>query len=211
MGEQEIQLRAEIGGYLGQVAGIRVVDQETSTAAQVGVGALKGILKRWKEYWKEPKDKAKSVLDSLRAKEAELADRIQPQIDRLSKEIVDWTVAERRKAAEAEEKRRKAEWEARRAEEAREKTLAAAVDFEDVPAPAAVELPPPAVKPLVNEVQMRDNWTWEVEDFERIPRRFLKVDEGAITREVKALRDKAEIPGIRVRNKPILASRKETI
>jgi hypothetical protein len=206
----EIQVRAEANGYLGQAKGLRVVDQETSTAAQVLVSKLKDIVKSWRAYWKPHRDRAAATLQGLRDSEASLVDTIQPHITRLSGEVVSWTEAERHKAFEAEEKRKKAEWEARRAEEAQQKTLATAIDFEDVPAPVVVPLPPVAVKPKVDEGQLRDHWTWEVEEFEKIPHKFLKTDDGEITRYVTEFKDKAEIPGIRVFNKPILAQKRRT-
>ena len=208
----EIQLRNEISGYVRQAQGLRVVDQETSTAAQVVVSKLKDLLKGWKEYWKSSKDKVSAALQDLRDKEAVGVNIIQPEVARLSGEVVAWTEAERRKAFEAEEKLRKAEWEARRAEEAQQKTLATAIEFEDVPAPVVVPLPPAPVKPKVDEAQLRDHWTWELipGEFEKIPHRFLKTDDGEITRYVTEFKDKAEIPGIRVFNKPILAQKRRT-
>jgi len=212
----EIQVRAEANGYLGQAKGLRVVDQETSTAAQVVVSKLKDIIKNWRAYWKPHRDRAAATLQGLRESEASLPDIIKPHIDRLSGEVVAWTEAERRKALAAEEKREKAEWEARRAEEAQQKTLATAIDFEDVPAPVVVPLPPAAVKPKVDEGQLRDHWVWEVEEFENIPHQYLVTDDGAIRRKIDETPNKTEdsvkglIPGIRVFNKPILAQKRRT-
>jgi len=54
---------------------------------------------------------------------------------------------------------------------------------------------------------MRDNWKWEVTDFSLVPDEYKKVDEGTLTRVVKASKGKVPIPGVRVYNEPIIAVR----
>lgn len=207
----EIRIRGTASGYMAQAGFLEVVDQETSTAAQVLVSALKKSLKEWREYWKEPKEKAKAAHAILCQREAELVDRIEPVIKSVSAKVVTWTVAEREKAAAAAEARDKAEWEARRREEEAQKKVAAADTFE-----AAAEVieavesapPPPAevAAPRMDASQLRDHWVWEVENFEAIPRRYLTTDDRMISEEVTRMKDKTEIPGIRAINKPVLAS-----
>jgi hypothetical protein len=47
-----------------------------------------------------------------------------------------------------------------------------------------------------------DNWKWEVTNLDEVPRGYLTVDPEKVGPVVKALKDKASIPGIRVYNDP---------
>ncbi len=49
-------------------------------------------------------------------------------------------------------------------------------------------------------VSIVDKWTWELIDIEKVPRTFLTLDEKAVTQAVRHLKDKTNIPGIRVYN-----------
>jgi len=51
---------------------------------------------------------------------------------------------------------------------------------------------------------MMDVWKWEIVDRELIPRHYMKVDDAAITKAVKASHDTQSIPGIRIFNEPTL-------
>lgn len=213
----ELQLRAEVGGYLAQAARMEVVDQETSTAAQILVSGLKAGVKRWKAYWKPHKDRASATLQGLRDSEAEILDRAEPVIKFLSDKIVAWTVAEREKARVAQEARDKAEWEQRRRDEEAAKKIENVSSFEEAAeilakAEPTKPMPPAVAAPRMDEAQLRDHWVWEVEDFEVIPRRYLATDDRAITEKINATPNKNDetvkglIPGIRIFNRPIVAS-----
>ena len=68
------------------------------------------------------------------------------------------------------------------------------------PAPIVPEAPKTA------GLAMRDNWCFEVVDPAAVPREYLIINEVAIGKIVRALRGKIEIPGVRVFNRPIMAS-----
>lgn len=66
---------------------------------------------------------------------------------------------------------------------------------------AALSAPAPAVKiemDVPDALSSRDVWKWEVTDATKIPREYFLLDEKRIQREVSALRDNFNVPGIKV-------------
>ena len=47
---------------------------------------------------------------------------------------------------------------------------------------------------------LQANWTFELVDITKVPEKYLILNERLVRAEVKALKDKTEIPGIRVFN-----------
>lgn len=71
-----------------------------------------------------------------------------------------------------------------------------------------VEIVPEPTKRIYTDIGtagQRDNWAWEVEDINLVPREYLMINAGMLTPIVKASKGKLTIPGIRIFNKPILA------
>lgn len=56
-------------------------------------------------------------------------------------------------------------------------------------------------------VSIRNHWVFEVEDASKIPRAYLKPDEKKIGEVVRQLKGDTSIPGVRVWNEPIVASK----
>lgn len=122
-----------------------------------------------------------------------------------------------RKAQEAERRAREAEVRAKleanqKTREAAEKEAAQAqAEADAILKKAAEEETKVAPAPIIPEapktvgLSMRDNWTFEVVDSSLIPRQYLLADLVAINKVVKAMKDKAVIPGVRIFNKPIMA------
>ncbi|HUX39334.1 MAG TPA: hypothetical protein VMV44_15650 [Rectinemataceae bacterium] len=217
----EVKIKTTISGLLRQAESLRVVDQETADAAGAVVAGLKAKLKEWEDYWREPKAKAKSAHAILCDREGEVTKRVKPIIARLSEMASAWIYAEREKFRKAKEDRERAEWEAKRKVEEAEKKVEAASGFEEAAA-AIAEIPhedlgPAPVAPVVEDAQFRDHWLWELEEFDLVPRRFLTPDKDAIDNAIAAQKDKTEesvknlIPGIRIYNKPIMASKRRSI
>lgn len=104
------------------------------------------------------------------------------------------------RAAEAEAKRQAAaEAEAQRLREA-EATRAAA---ESIPAAPVVHIE----QPKLAGVSSRQVWKFEIADADQIPRQYLVPDEKAIGAVVRALGERANIPGVRVYAETIISSR----
>jgi hypothetical protein len=123
-----------------------------------------------------------------------------------------------RRAQEAEQKAREAEARAalERDEAARrlakveaEKAQAEADAIIETAAREEIEAPPvPAVmeKPQTDGLAMREVWEFEVSDPELIPRKYMCVDYVKLGKVVRALKDQANIPGVRVYCRKIMAS-----
>ena len=65
----------------------------------------------------------------------------------------------------------------------------------------------PREEPLPEDTQIRKIWKWEVTDLNAVPREFLVPDNAKITKEVRALKEKAKIPGIRIYQESSVAVR----
>ena len=66
---------------------------------------------------------------------------------------------------------------------------------------------PDYVRTDIGNAGMRDNWKWRLVDFALVPNEYKKIDEGVLTRVVKASKGKITIPGIEQYNEPIIAVR----
>jgi hypothetical protein len=122
---------------------------------------------------------------------------------------------QKRIAAENEERKRQQKLaEEAAAAQAQEMQLADAIDAEQrgepeiaevimksAPLPIAPAYVPPvrvaSAVPQVKGMIHREDWTWEVEDMNKVPRKYLILDERALNNEAKTLKGRAEVPGIR--------------
>lgn len=210
---------------------LAVRDQETANRATLLILAGKDMVKKIKEHFaplKKAADEAKKKL--LDAEKAELQ-KVEPYIEKLQASLTAWRLEEERKRREAEEAARRAELERRRleeellrkAEEARrleeekkklEGEEAARKAREELEKQALEEaaarekqiIPPPPIpeKPKTDGLTLRENWTFEIVDESQIPREYLVPDPVKIRKVVQVMKDKTNIPGIRVFNQPIV-------
>lgn len=58
--------------------------------------------------------------------------------------------------------------------------------------------PVPSAVPKVEGISFRTDWKWEVTDVSQVPREYMMVNEVAINGVVRAMKDKTNIPGVRV-------------
>jgi len=108
-------------------------------------------------------------------------------------------------AAEGAETEEEAQELAETAQSAKTAAVAAAVDQAlAAPVPSQVKIEP--VRTEAGSGSKRTIWKWEVEDLSLVPDKYKKIDDGAVTKVVKAGKDKTKIPGIRVYSENILAS-----
>jgi len=98
--------------------------------------------------------------------------------------------------------RLQAEQNRRIAEEETDKAIDEAAKAESAMAPAPVIPEAPKTKGLA----MRDNWCFEVVDPAAVPRQYMMPDEIKIGKVVRALKGQIDILGVRIFNRPIMAS-----
>lgn len=208
-----------------------VRDQQSANRATELILAGKEMVKKIKEYFgplKKAADEAKKKL--LDAEKAELQ-KVEPYVEKLQSSLTAWRLEEERKRREAEEAARRAELERKRleeellrkAEEARRlEEEKKRVEGEEAARKAREELerraleeaaareaqitPPPPIpeKPKTEGLTLRENWTFEIVDESQIPREYLIPDPVKIRKVVQVMKEKTNIPGIRVFNQPIV-------
>jgi hypothetical protein len=113
----------------------------------------------------------------------------------------------------AEEKRLREEAERKAQEEALAQAIEAeqsgAIEIADEIMAAPVQFVAPVVKdlPKMESVSEREVWSFDVVNINLLPKEFLIVDEKAIGRVVRAMKDKTNIPGVLVKCNKTLAVR----
>jgi len=207
-----------------------VRDQETANRATQLILAGKEMIKKIKDYFsplKKAADEAKKKL--LDAEKAELQ-KVEPYVEKLQQSLTAWKIEQERKRREAEEAARRAELERKRLEEellrkaeearrleeekkriegeeaarkAREELERKAL--EEAAAKEAQIIPPPIPeKPKTEGLTLRDNWTFEIYDESLIPREYLVPDPVKIRKVVQVMKERTNIPGVRVFNQPVV-------
>lgn len=199
-----------------QATGLEVIDFDSrNRAAELGriVAGLDRQAEEKFEKLKKPLNEAKA---EVMAWEHSVRDPLAEAKKYLSQQIgcFDAEQEKCRRIEEArlqEEARRQAAAEAKRLAE--EQAIADAVELEAAgdkagaqavlnnPVPVQVYCPPvivPRLTPKAEGVSTSTNWTFRVTNEALIPRDYLAVDEKKIRQVVKALKNKANIPGIEV-------------
>lgn len=121
-----------------------------------------------------------------------LQEEIQREKDRIQRELEEKRRREEellKAAAEEEEKGdlNKADEIFEEAEKAAEETKEASKGLRMVPK-----------EPKLEKTGIRQDWKWELEDFDQVPREWLCLDPVKINAYVRAAKEKAKIPGIRI-------------
>lgn len=129
----------------------------------------------------------------------------------LKKKLLDWRAyldAERRK----EEERRAEEYRKRVEEEKKQLKKSERADYVAPPPPAPIVAPVGPVRGTSGTVSLRERWTYEVYDLDKIPREFLVVNSSAIRTKINTLvkngmNPEGRIPGVRIFKETSVASR----
>lgn len=105
---------------------------------------------------------------------------------------------------------RKAQEEARKAAEKLQAKMdkdakKAGVEAPSVPVPKVKDKPVGPVKTTPGTGYTQKRWTYDVTEIDKIPRHFLRLDEGAVTRAIRA--GVREIPGLKIYQKSAVALR----
>lgn len=192
---------------------------------------LDALKKKWMDWFRTPLAKLEQAETAVkrnmvafqeeqdrirREAERQAAEAARRERERMDREAA--ALAEKaRKDAEAAERRAaamEAEGKAERAEALRaaaaEKEQARAADVAALQmASAAMPVAPVVDIPRAASagISTREDWDFEIIDEAAIPREYMTVNDKAIRGVVKALKDKAAIPGIRVFSKKNIAAR----
>jgi hypothetical protein len=224
---ENIELGRRIIDLAIHVKGLKVVDQESLTRVSEWLLAGKELEKAIKTFFAPLKAKAHAAWKELCDAENKELGKLAPVVASLNRTVADYKAEQDRKRREAELERIRAEQERKRLEEkalrkaqeaeARakaakdeetrrtaqaeaDKIIAQAADEEKKIVPASIVPEAPRTEGLA----MRENWDFEIVDEIAIPREYLIPDDVKIRKVVKIMKDKTNIPGIRVFNQPTM-------
>lgn len=191
---QEIQKTVDT--IIAEMAIIKIQDDATAREAGEFLRKNKETQKFVKEWFEEDRkrtyDAYKAVTDQIKF----FIGKLEKAEKAVKRKVSDYQIAQERKRRE--EERRIAE-EARKKEE--ERRLAQAIETgDDEVLDQPIETPTVKIdEPQKMEgVSFVEKWTYEIQDESSIPRQFLTPDHKAIRAYVTSMKDKAEIPGVRV-------------
>lgn len=190
-----------------QVAEIEVVDDMTFEQCKEYGLAAKDLKKQVEDFFEEPIQKAHEAHKALTAKRKAILDPVKDLLNAVSKKLGAYQDELAREAKRQAEALAKIEAENRRREA--ESYAENLIDQGHYEAAAdqlrhAENLPDVVVKVDTHRPEAakggttRVNWQFEVVDESLLPREFLKPDEAAIRAYIKAKKDRAQIPGVRV-------------
>lgn len=203
----------EVAGLTQQAEAFQVTDADSY---EHGAEVLRSI----KSMYNTVETKRKAITSPLDQAKRQVMDLFRPFTDSLSsaertlkKRLIGWkneqeriAREEQRKAEEAARKEReRLEKQAAKAEEAgrteRAEVLRDRAEF-------TVPVAPAPATPKVSGLSDRKVWRFEIVDAAKIPREYLIPDEKRIGGVVRALKQDANIPGVRVYEESTLAARR---
>jgi len=204
------------------VAQARGYANDLDTQRKEATAGAREIQKRVNEEFNAPIETAKTaanrVAGLVKARTLELQRQAEDQA-RQEREAREKAEREAREAEEAAEQARKdaeASGDETAASDAAQEAAEARQELDNLkapPPPASVAKAEKTKGAMGSSADLRDNWVWEVEDITKVPAKYLKepiecVRKPMLNSEVKALKDKTDIPGIRVFNDPQLVTRR---
>lgn len=143
----------------------------------------------------------------------EEAEKIRAEVERINRARLEREAEAARKeneakaaAARAEQDRLRAEGRAKALAEAQERERLRQIAAERAAEEAAVkaaQAPPvvvdaaPVAKAVVDGISYRTDWKYEILDAKKVPPPFLKVDEVALAAYARAMKEKADVSGVR--------------
>jgi hypothetical protein len=208
MAENEIEVyEAQATDVLAQANALEVVDQDSYNVAGAYVKSIKPLEKGILAWFKPLKQKAKAVHQEVCDKESEALKPVRAAIKLFNSKMIKYRTdiereqREREEALRRESIRLQEEEKLRKAEELAEQGKQA--EAEKVLEQEIIE---PVFKtpeiPKPKGISYRDNWKWEVIDPDKLPEKYwMRIVNGdMIAGEVKANKDKTQIPGVKVYN-----------
>ena len=206
------KLTAESGSLAEQYQDFAITNAIGYTEAANDLKLIKGQLNAVNEKRLEitrPMDAAKKgVMDFFRP----VVTRLENAERAIKKGMADWKREQDRLAAEEQrkeqERREKREAKLRQeAEEARDKGREARADILEDRADTVTSAPVAPATPKVEGVSTRKVWRFEIVDPAAVPDQYKTIDEKKIGGVVRALKDQADIPGVRVYSEDVVSAR----
>ncbi len=212
-------IQAKSLSVLTRARGLVISSQEDLTAADQFRQDIKALLRSIDEAFDPQIEQAFALHRSLLAKKKEFAGPPLRALELINPKIAEYMKERDRARFQKERERQIKEQEAKRlaeiavdkaselvdegrAAEANAVLKEAALKAGEIEA-SAPEIPE---KPLA-DVSLRTTWDFEVVDAEKIPRKYLVPDLVTIGKVVRAMKDQADIPGIRAFAKTTVADR----
>lgn len=227
---ENIELERRTTDLAVRARNLKVMDQESLTKASDLLLAGKELERAIKDFFAPFKAKAHAAWKELCDAEGKEIGKLVPIISCLNRSVADYKVEQEKKRREVEEEARRIEREKEvfqnEIDEKLQQTIeieAAAAGRGDVKAVKVAQAesdrilaeaakrekemmsPPPIPEtPKTDGLAMRENWDFEIVDEAAIPREYLIPDEVKIRKVIKIMKDKTNIPGIRVFNQPMM-------
>lgn len=208
------KLNQEVQGYPEQAGHIIIHNNETLKKGNDFLLAIKTMRKKIGETFNPIIEKAHKAHKEAVAKKKEFEEPLIRAENEVKLRIASYMrklEEERRKAEEkvAEEERKRLGAQAHAEELARELEERGHNQEAQEVRGRVPEFKPAVIPdvPTLNNVQMKEIFKWEVEDINKVPRKFLVIDRSAVTNYVRVHREKANIPGIRVFKESSIAAR----
>lgn len=168
-------------------ARLPVIDEGTYQMAVDVAKSIKGLLAEIDETFKPSIEAAHKAHKAILAAQKKHAEPLETAAGIVKKSMADYQKAQEQAQAEAQRIARE------KAEE--DKKLAQALGM-DEPTPAVADKPIEA--PKTDGVSYREVWKFEIVDPKLIPSEYLIIDEQKIGGVVRAMKNLANIPGVRV-------------
>lgn len=155
----------------------------------------KGMEEKRKEYLKPLQDNVKVINEDFKT----LMEPIETA-DKITREKILIYQQEQRHIREEQEAINQKRQEAAEAEMRLKGELSESVNLVEV-----VPEAPKRISTDMGTIGQRDNWKWEVTDFNLVPDEYKMINGGMLSPVVKASKGKIVIPGVRIYNEPIIA------
>lgn len=192
---------------VAKVAGnaIAVTDRESCNIASEYLKTIKAQSKRVKDFFADSKAKAAATHKAICAQENQLLAPLEQLERTLKTGIGAFELAEQKRLAAEEERRRK------EAEELAALSVEAEASgdtsmAQEALAEAMVNYAP-NVQPKTQGVSTRFDWVAIVEDAEMVPRMFMLVNDAALQAFAKQTKGTVKIPGVRFEQKAVISAR----
>jgi len=195
--KNEVALRQDVDEILSRMEALTIENAEQFTETAEFLKGIKGKTQEVKNYFEDERAKKYSEYKAVTTKISTYTDPLGKAEKIVKRKLGDYRTEQERKRRE-EEQRKLAELKAQAEDQLLDDAEAngdeSILDEELMIAKPELETEVPAMK----GISFTTVWHFQIVDAKQIPRDYMMPDEKKIGDVVKALKDKANIPGIRV-------------